>query len=136
MADTISHSTEGCLLALAPIIAWVRSKPLLWIVGAAGAVFGALPDILGAYGNYVDHDNWTMYRSAHFGELHDVLKYIPPYWLHLRIDRITHGLHHRWWVADERLWVEIALWLVNLAVILFFVWLRRRNRSRYAIKTP
>ena len=127
MADTICHATQGGLMMLAPFIARIRRKVWIWALALAGAFFGALPDLFGAYGNMVRHDQWKLYISAHAGQRGEILRHIPMYWLHLFVDSFTHGAGKRWWVWNERLWVEIALWAVNLAIIAWFVRIWRNN---------
>ena len=105
---------------------WIKSKVLLWVIVGLGVFFGTLPDLIGAYGNYIDHDHWTLYRNAHFGDIKGVLQYVPMYWLHLYLDTLMHGPGRRWWKYDERLWLEVTLWAVNIAVI---VWLIRTWKS-------
>ncbi len=117
MADTLSHATQGGLLLLAPFINRIKRRTWIWILGFVGAFFGALPDLFGAYGNYVRHDHWALYVSAHRGALKEIFQYVPMYWLHLTVDSVMHGDNHRWWKMDERLWLEIALWVLNLLLI-------------------
>ena len=100
---------------------WIRKRAWLWIIVALGVVFGALPDLIGAYGNIIEHDHWTLCRSAHFGEIKEVLQYVPMYRLHLYLDSIMHGPGQRWWKWDERLWLEIVLWIVNVIVIWWLI---------------
>ena len=127
MADTICHATQGGLMLLAPFIARIRRKIWIWVLALAGAFFGALPDIFGAYGNLVRHDQWKLYMSAHAGPRGHILRYVPMYWLHLFVDSFTHGPGKRWWIWNERLWVEVARWVVNLAIIAWFVRIWKRN---------
>jgi hypothetical protein len=137
MADTICHATQGGLVMLAPFIARIRRRRWLWTLAGAGAFFGALPDIVGAYGNVVRHDHWRLYVSAHAGPLGEILRYVPMYWLHLFVDSFTHGPGRRWWVWDERLWVEVTLWMVNAAIIVLYVMIwRRTNRSPHEVQAP
>jgi len=136
MADTICHATQGGLLLLAPFIARIRKKAWIWTIGAVGAFFGALPDIVGAYGLMVRGDQWRLYNIAHFGKLKRVLEYVPMYWLHLYVDSFTHGNGKRWWAWDERLWVEVALWLINGTVIALFVRIWKRNMRRAEMTGP
>lgn len=124
MADTFVHATQGSLLLLAPFLRLIRRKTVLYGVIFTGAFFGALPDLIGAYGNFVVHDHWALYRSAHFGPIKDVLQYVPMYWLHLYVDLHMHGPGHRWWLPSERLWLECAMWMVNLLLIWYFVRIR------------
>ena len=112
---------------LAPFIARIRRKVWIWALALTGAFFGALPDLFGAYGNLVRHDQWKLYISAHAGHRGEILRYIPMYRLHLFVDSFTHGQGRRWWVWNERLWLEAALWGVNLAIIAWFVKIWRSN---------
>ncbi len=132
MADTISHATQGGLLLLAPFIHRIRKRTWLWLLAFTGAFFGALPDLLGAYGNFVLHDHWSLYASAHHGPIREILQYVPMYWLHLEVDSVMHGEHHRWWKMDERLWLEFVFWVINLMVITWYwrIW-KRNRRDRY-----
>jgi hypothetical protein len=127
MADTICHATQGGLMALAPFIARTRKKVWIWTLFLTGALVGALPDLIGAYGNLIRRDHWRFYNYAHAGPMGEILRYVPMYWLHLFVDSYTHGPGKRWWIWDERLWLEVALWGVNLAVIAWFVRIWRRN---------
>jgi hypothetical protein len=130
MADTVCHATQGGLLLLSPFIAWIRRKAWIRVLVLTGALFGALPDIIGAYGLFVHHDHWKLYNSAHSGQIEEILGYVPMYRLHLFVDSFTHGSGKRWWVWNEMLWVETALWGINLAVIAWFVRIWRRNLRR------
>ncbi len=130
MSDTISHATQGGLLLIGPFIHRIRRKAWLWVLAFIGGFLGALPDLIGAYGNFIRHDHWTLYLSSHQGRIASVLQYVPMYWLHLRIDSVTHGPNHRWWIMGERLWLEIVFWTVNFVVIGWYmrIW-RKRNAS-------
>ena len=114
-------------MLLAPFITRIRRKVWIWVLALAGGFFGALPDLFGAYGNVVRHDHWRLYISAHGGRWGEILRFVPMYWLHLFIDSYTHGPGRRWWMWNERLWVELALWGVNLVIIAWFVRIWRRN---------
>ena len=114
-------------MLLAPFIARLRRKLWIWILFLTGAFFGALPDLFGAYGNIIEHDRWKLYVAAHSGSIGEILRYVPMYWLHLYVDSFTHATGKRWWVWNELLWVEAALWVVNLAVISWFVRIWRKN---------
>jgi hypothetical protein len=121
MSDTISHATQGALLLLGPFIARIRRRMWLWILALTGALFGALPDLIGAYGNFIRHDHWLLYQSSHHGAIANALQYVPMYWLHLHVDSMTHGAQERWWVFEERLWLEGVFWSVNVACMLWYV---------------
>ncbi len=134
MADTVCHATQGGLLLLAPFIPRITKKAWLWTLAGTGAFFGALPDLLGAWGNFVLHDHWRLYGDAHSGPIAHVLRYVPMYGLHLAVDSLTHGPGHRWWFSSERLWMDAALWAVNLLLISLYVFIWRRNTSRSPVK--
>ncbi len=132
MSDTISHATQGGLILLGPFIYRIRRRIWLWVLGAIGAFFGALPDLLGAYGYLIRHDHMGLYQSAHTGAIASVLQYVPMYWLHLRVDSVTHGPMHRWWIMGERLWLELLFWTINIAMIWWYskIWRRTHQASR------
>ena len=110
---------------------WIRKERWLWSVVALGLIFGMLPDLIGAYGNIIEHDQWTLYRSAHFGAIKQVLQYVPMYSLHLYMDSLMHGPGHRWWRWDERLWLEVLLWIINMVIIAWFVgsWINTESKT-------
>lgn len=136
IADTICHGVQGGLMLMVWLRRWIKSKPWLWVVVFLGVFFGTLPDLIGAYGNLVDHDHWTLYRNAHFGDIKQVLQYVPMYWLHLYLDTLMHGPGHRWWRMDERLWLEVVLWMINLAIIAWLVRTWKTNGKRSAALQP
>jgi len=108
-------------MVLALIRSRIGRKPWLWSVVSLGFVLGMLPDVIGAYGNIIENDNWKLYRRAHHGDIEQVLRYVPMYSLHLYLDSEMHGEGRRWWRYDERLWLEIVLWVVNVMVIVWLV---------------
>lgn len=71
MPDTICHSVQGGLMVAAPFVSQIKKRARLWGFVVIATFMGALPDILGAHGNYVEHDNWREYRVAHFGSAAD-----------------------------------------------------------------
>lgn len=111
---------------------WMRRKPRLWILVGLGVFFGILPDLIGAYGNIVERDHWTLYRNAHFGAIKNILQYIPMYSLHLHLDALMHGPGHRWWRWDERLWLEVLLWVINTIVLVWIISSWRRSVGNLA----
>jgi hypothetical protein len=125
MPDTICHSVQGGLMVAVPFISQIKKRVWLWSFVAIAAFMGALPDIIGAHGNLMQHDNWSEYRVAHFGSVADVLKYVPMYGLHLYMDSFTHSMGLRWWKWNERMWLEVLLWVVNFVII---GWMIRRWR--------
>lgn len=129
MADIFCHATEGGLCAALPFLSFIKKRTTVWILASFGMLFGALPDLIGAYGNLVFHDHWTLYRSAHYGQIAGVLQYIPMYWLHIKLDAVMHGRSAHWWVWNERLWLEVLLWIINVTIIARSVRWWRRHRS-------
>ena len=130
MADTLCHATQGGLMVLLPLFSRFRKKIWLWILAFVGAILGALPDLLGAYGNFVLRDHWNLYGSAHHGRFEEILQFIPMYWLHLWVDKFMHGPKRRWWIYDERMWLEVLMWILNLAAILWLVYRYRALRKQ------
>ena len=136
MADTICHATQGGLMMLAPFIARIRRKAWVWVLFLTGAFFGALPDLFGAYGNIIRGDRWKLYLAAHSGPIGEILRWVPMYWLHLTVDSFTHGPGKRWWIPEERLWIELALWGVNALIIAWFVRIYQRRRPPIGLFPP
>lgn len=135
MADTVCHATQGGLLLLAPFIARISKKTWLWTIAGIGAFFGALPDLLGVWGTFILHDHWRLYGSAHFGAIAGVLQYVPMYGLHLAVDAFTHAPGKHWWFWSERLWVDVAFWVLNFLLIFLYARIWRRTTARRAAST-
>jgi len=108
-------------MVLVPLIRKIHRRTLLWVLVGIGAFFGALPDLLGAFGVFILRDRWLLYNSAHGGAISNVLRYVPMYGLHLVIDNLTHELGRRWWVFDEGFWMEVSFWVVNALLIAWCV---------------
>ncbi len=114
-------------MMLVPFIAWVRRKYVLVTLAAAGGVLGVLPDLLGLYGMIVRRSG-QIYDSAHIGALREHLIYIPMYALHLGVDSLTHDPDRQWYGWNVRVWLQIVLWIVNIAVIVWFYRIWKRNQ--------
>ena len=104
-------------MVLLPLLNRIGKNRLLWIFVMLGAIAGALPDLIGAFGILVLKDHWVLYSSAHESAIAHVLQYVPMYGLHLFIDSITHGRGHRWWILNEGFWLEVVFWVVNALLI-------------------
>jgi hypothetical protein len=117
-------------MLLAPFLSRIRKRIWLWILVTIGATFGVLPDLLGAYGFLVAHDNGQLYESAHSGAVSHVLQFIPMSALHLAIDSLAHDNGNGWYIRNGRLWIDIAMWLVNFVVIYWFVIIWKRNAAK------
>jgi hypothetical protein len=126
--DPLAHATQGSLILLAPFIAFIRRRTWILILVLIGGVLGDLPDIIGIYGYMVPHDNGVLYESAHRGEIAEVLQYLPMYWLHTRLDYLTHDRHS--YITRNWLWVEAVVWATNILIIWGFVSLWRRRHQR------
>ena len=120
MADPLSHATQGALMMVAPFIARLRRRSVLILLVIAGGTLGVLPDLLGLYGFIFRHSQ-ELYNSAHIGPLRDRLAYIPMYALHLGVDSLTHDPDRQWYGWNVRVWLQVLLWVVNIAVIVWFV---------------
>ena len=116
-------------MMLAPFIGWVRKKYVLIVLAFAGGVLGVLPDLIGLYGMILKRSG-AMYDSAHIGTLRDNLQYIPMYALHLGVDSLTHDPDRQWYGWNVRVWLQIVLWVVNIAVIVWFVRIWKRNQRK------
>lgn len=127
MPDPIAHATQGSLILLGPFIAFVRRRIWIWIFVFIGAFLGDLPDLLGVYGQVVAHDQGALRLSAHRGAVAEKLEYIPMYWLHLRLDDITHDRHS--YITRDWIWVEILVWITNLLIIWMFVKVWRKHQE-------
>ena len=129
MADPLSHATQGALILLAPFIARLRKKIVLLLLAVLGGILGVLPDLIGLYGFVLRHDHGVLYGSAHYGAVKDVLQYIPMYALHLGVDSLTHDPDRQWYGWNIRIWLQILLWLANVAVIWWFARIWKRNTT-------
>ena len=126
-------------MVLVPLVGKLRKRTLLLVLVGVGAFFGALPDLLGAFGVFILKDRWVLYNSAHGGAISEVLRYVPMYGLHLLIDNLTHEKGFRWWVFDEGFWIEVSFWVVNALLIAWCVQqltLRRQEAANAPAMRP
>ena len=115
-------------MMLAPFIAWVRKKYVLLAIAFVGGVLGVLPDLLGVFGMIFKRYG-GLYDSAHIGPLRDQLVYIPMYALHLGVDSLTHDPDRQWYGWNVRVWLQILMWIVNIAIIVWFYRIWKKNQS-------
>jgi hypothetical protein len=127
MPDPIAHATQGSLILLGPFIAFVRRRIWVGILVLIGGSLGDLPDLLGIYGYMVERDNGALYESAHRGEIAETLQYLPMYWLHIRLDEVTHDRHS--YITRDWFWIEIVVWIINLLLIWLYVKIFRKHRE-------
>ncbi len=99
---------------------------LIWLA-VTGAILGELPDLLGLYGHVVLHDHNNLYNAAHYGAIKGVIEYIPMCTLHLWLDSYTHEMMDRWSLTNEWVVTEIAMWAINVVLIIWFVKIIKRQ---------
>lgn len=105
--DAGFHIVSGFLTGYVPLS--FVSKTAGVIAGSLNAIAGGLPDI-------PFNSGW--YEKAHAGQISKVMRWIPGWGLHLWIDKHTHGEGKRWWVWNERMWVEPVGW----AMVVLIIW--------------
>jgi membrane-bound metal-dependent hydrolase YbcI (DUF457 family) len=113
--DTINHAVWGYALAKG------LEGSLGFESGAfeAGMMFaGALPDVIGFAEKVIknDYKTYKWYNKAHNDW--KLLRWLPPYGLHIGLDKLTHGEGQRWWYWKERLWFEVLSWLMVIFIII------------------
>ena len=118
-------------MLLAPFISHDRKRFWLWMLAFFGALFGVLPDLFYFYGIIFEHGDTHLYVSAHYGAIRNVLQYIPMYDLHLAVDSQTHNPDRQWYGWNVRIWLQVILWVVNIAVIVWFTRIWRRNTAAF-----
>ena len=102
----------------------MRHKALVWCMVSFGAFGGAGPDLVGAYGTLILHDNYALYGSAHHGAIYAVAKYLPPWWLHCAIDGFWHDPAPPFGWYAWGIYADLGFWLIVLAIGYYF-WRRR-----------
>jgi hypothetical protein len=124
--DTIQHAAHGWLIPKA--IEATTGINLPPGVEVAGAIFGALPDIIGYIGRITTRGDWRAYRWAHGFDLEEAPGWVfwsvaimrlalPMYALHCILDEHLHEVGERWWMFSERLHYESLGWIVTLLLI-------------------
>jgi hypothetical protein len=82
-----------------------------------GGFIGALPVLIGAYGNFILRDRWALSIGAQ-----------PP--VHSDLWLCTCLLiPSRRWVMEERFWMEISLWPANSLFICWMLWCADKRQS-------
>jgi len=136
MPDPLCHATQGGIMLVAPFITKIRKKRTLWILASIGAIFGDLPDLLGAFGYYLLNDHGNLYYQAHWGHIREFLQYVPMYGLHLVLDHFTHRMEDRWTLWNHWVEFELVAWAINISLIILLamVWRRMQDRRRAAMR--
>lgn len=112
--DTISHSIHGVIIYRI-LDLWVIPDGNYWEAYLLFAFMGALPDLIGYYGNLRDSD-YSLYNEVHALKWTNPIVYLPPALLHVFLDSFTHGAGKRWWVFTERLYLYI--WNIIITLVL------------------
>jgi hypothetical protein len=111
--DVLQHAAHGFLMGYAP------TGKVSW--GLAGALIGAEPDITGAMGRLMTGGFWDVHIEVHKVKLSNFRVFSPPALLHIWLDSFTHEWGQRWWVWNERLWVEVVGWIITAIAGYFLI---------------
>jgi hypothetical protein len=121
---TPQHATHGFIMGM-------LVSQNNWYVGIAGLVTGALPDLLGFFSKIkikfnplnvsFDSTDWKFYNKVHEIRWSNLWCYLPPYLLHLLIDKPWHrpqpiGGWYSWGI-----WAEILCWIFVTLPLLYYV---------------
>lgn len=118
--DTVQHATWGYAFGLICTRVFGIDDPIY--IPLFWAVIGALPDLVGEAERIIKGDRslWGWYNMAH-EESSNLFMFLPPYALHVVMDKFTHGPGEKWWKFDERLWVEVVGWISVLVLLIFLL---------------
>lgn len=88
------------------------------------ARYSILPDVFGIAGGS-DRGDFKLYNNAHNQNPDNVkvfkkYQWNPLYYFHVWQDKYTHGPGQRWWVWNERLWVEVLTDAIQLTFLTWF----------------
>lgn len=132
--DTIQHAAWGFVICRAVENSLgVTSASSVTAAEVACVALAALPDVIGAAEKIIKRDAlaWKWYTWAHCLDMFDcpawlrsifmALRLLPPYALHLWMDKRLHDPFRRWWVWDELLWTEILGW-TGIIIALGFIY--------------
>jgi hypothetical protein len=125
MASTPNHAVQGALFALVlfkllAALNLVAGVVVVAVITTLSAVAGALPDLIGWFGRLANRYDWSLYSQAHDGAIARTLRWIPPYELHLQVDRLFHDRDDgNWW--PRMWWAEIFLWALNKFLV-YWLW--------------
>lgn len=108
------------LFSVVPILSLVFKivPELWWILPAYSAFMSMLPDLIGAYGNIIRHDNWELYNRAHRGDIAKRFRWDGYYEGHLWIDGFFHKAEGGWIAGAWKKEVVIDLTMLGIIVIL------------------
>lgn len=111
--DTFMHGLHGAL-----ITSIVTAEPSYLVYGA---LFGAMPDIVGYYGKFsikgrkivYNKNDWELYNFVHELSFANPLVYLPQSLAHILLDKPFHTKNCKWWLKPCRKWWLLA-WLISL----------------------
>lgn len=120
--DTVNHSMHGVLMAETLRLSCDIDSAIPIII--ISAVVGAMPDILGWLEKLIKHDEnaWTWYLKAHRLDHTNWFIYFPPSALHIWLDSFCHGENNRWWIWNEKLWMEVLSWIITITLFGVLYW--------------
>ncbi len=124
---TPQHATQGFIMGM-------LVSQNNWIAGGAGLVIGALPEVLGFFGKFEIHlhpatvrfhsNDWKFYDKVHALSWKNWGVYLPPYLLHLLLDKIWHRPQPEGGWYPWGIWAEVACWIFVTLPLLFYVFYR------------
>jgi len=133
MSSLLNHGLQGVIastllfLIFASFVSFLMTSPfILLMVALFGGVctyYSTLPDIYGIAGGSAK-GNWNLYNNAHNQnpanvKVYNKYKKNPLYYLHVWQDKYMHQPGQRWWVWNERLWVEVVTDILWLSILIF-----------------
>jgi hypothetical protein len=125
--DTVQHVAHGILISEITLKICEASNSysvvLLTVLYFLNVTASLLPDLIGWLEKIKHNDNskWNWYKKVHEISLDNFLIYIPGGLLHIWLDSFMHGEGKRWWIWNERLWLEILGWIITL-LIAYLLW--------------
>lgn len=121
---TINHAVGGGLLYgwIATLFGVSTRRILIYCI-IAGALFGALPDVIGWWETYVsDPGSWQLRNNTHDGVINSYGQWTLAWGMHTFLDRFIHPYPE---YAGLYKVFEIMSWLLYL---MFGFWLYLRHR--------
>lgn len=120
--DWINHGVQGFISHY--FLVWWLNPILGLISGIIGFFLGIAPDV-------VSYFKPELYTKIHNGEIWKWYKYTPAGYLHLSLDKISHGEDKRWYAGrlieyfigpyKEMMWLESITWGINIIGILLII---------------
>jgi hypothetical protein len=115
----IGHGMAGFSMTAATAKAVGANNTTCRVLGFVGGFIGMLPDLGGAYGNMILHDNWKTYHQLHSGTGNDFLRIFPQYSLHIAVDALYHEEGGGW---NWKRWPLFTTIFIIEAVLTYLIW--------------